>query len=48
MDCDTLLVPDIDQALVVYSATPGSREASALELLRVTGTEQFPAPESSG
>ncbi len=47
LDCDTLLVPDTDQAVVVYSAAPGTREASALELLRVTGTERFPVAESA-
>ncbi|BDT87618.1 hypothetical protein [Nocardia cyriacigeorgica] len=41
LDCDTLLVPDSDQSVVVYSAAPGTPEAGALELLRVTGTEQF-------
>jgi hypothetical protein len=41
LDCDTLLVPDGDQTLVVYSAAPGTRGASGLELLRVTGTERF-------
>jgi hypothetical protein len=41
LDCDTLHVPDTDQTVVVYSATPGTPGASALELLRVTGTEQF-------
>ncbi|WP_199780080.1 MmyB family transcriptional regulator [Nocardia cyriacigeorgica] len=41
LDCDTLLVPDSDQTVVVYSAAPGTSEAGALELLRVTGTEQF-------
>ncbi|NEW25964.1 helix-turn-helix transcriptional regulator [Nocardia cyriacigeorgica] len=41
LDCDTLLVPDSDQTVVVYSAAPGTPEAGALELLRVTGTEEF-------
>ncbi|MEU4342001.1 helix-turn-helix transcriptional regulator [Nocardia sp. NPDC023852] len=48
LECDTLLVPDTDQAVVVYSAAPGSREASALDLLRVTGTQQFTVAEPSG
>ncbi|MET9284917.1 helix-turn-helix domain-containing protein [Nocardia beijingensis] len=48
LDCDTLLVPDTDQAVVVYSASPGSREASALELLRVTGAQRFTVTEPSG
>ncbi|MFC9998904.1 helix-turn-helix transcriptional regulator [Nocardia sp. NPDC127526] len=41
LDCDTLLVPDSDQTVIVYSAAPGTREATALDLLRVTGLEQF-------
>jgi transcriptional regulator with XRE-family HTH domain len=48
LDCDTLLVPDTDQAVVVYSAAADSREASALELLRVSGTQQFTAPKPAG
>lgn len=40
-DCDTLLVPETDQRLVIYSAAPGSREADALALLRVIGTESM-------
>ncbi|MGW4279808.1 MmyB family transcriptional regulator [Nocardia sp. NPDC004750] len=48
LDCDTLLVPDTDQAVVVYSAAPGSREASALELLRVTGAQRFTVTEPNG
>lgn len=41
LDCDVLLVPESDQTFLVYSAESGTREASALELLRVTGLEQF-------
>ncbi|WP_461003815.1 helix-turn-helix transcriptional regulator [Streptomonospora sediminis] len=41
LDCDTLLLPDTDQQLIVYSAAAGTREASALDLLRVTGTQQM-------
>ncbi|MGK8522483.1 helix-turn-helix transcriptional regulator [Nocardia asteroides] len=48
LDCDTLLVPDTDQAVVVYSAPPGSREASALELLRATGSQRFTMTKPSG
>ena len=46
LDCDTLHVPDSDQALVVYSAAPGTSEAEALALLRVIGTQEMvrPAP----
>jgi transcriptional regulator with XRE-family HTH domain len=39
LDCDTLLLPDTDQSMVVYSADPGTREAFALDGLRVTSTE---------
>ncbi|GAB3228324.1 helix-turn-helix transcriptional regulator [Kineococcus gypseus] len=35
VDCDTLLLPDRDQQLVLYTAVPGSRDAEALELLRM-------------
>jgi hypothetical protein len=41
LDCDTLLVPDDDQSVVVYSAAPGTPEAGALALLTVVGTETF-------
>ncbi|GIG90457.1 helix-turn-helix transcriptional regulator [Plantactinospora endophytica] len=43
LDCDTLLVPEADQMLVAYSAAPGTPDASAIDLLRVTGTERFHA-----
>ncbi|MFF5990748.1 helix-turn-helix transcriptional regulator [Prauserella flavalba] len=41
LDCDILAVPEDDQFVLVYSAAPGTRTASALELLRVTGLERF-------
>ncbi|CAM4509020.1 helix-turn-helix transcriptional regulator [Nocardia ninae] len=41
LECDTLLVPDADQTVVVYSAAPDTPAASALDLLRITGTQQF-------
>lgn len=41
LDCDALLVPDADQTVIVYSAAPGTPEFSALDLLRITGTQQF-------
>lgn len=44
LDCDVLHVRDDDQVLIVYSATPGSREAEALDLLRVVGLQQL-APQ---
>jgi transcriptional regulator with XRE-family HTH domain len=39
LDCDALAVPEDDQRLVVYSATPGSRDAELLDLLRVVGLQ---------
>ncbi|WP_069161081.1 helix-turn-helix transcriptional regulator [Nocardia altamirensis] len=44
LECDTLLVPDTDQAVVVYSAAPNTPAATALDLLRITGTQQFSTP----
>ncbi len=41
LDCDTLHVPDADQAVIVYSAEPGTHEAEALALLRVLGTQSM-------
>lgn len=41
LDCDTLHVPDDDQAVIVYSAEAGTPEAEALALLRVVGTQTF-------
>jgi len=41
LDCDILLEPEADQTVLVYSAAAGTPEASALDLLRVTGLEQF-------
>jgi hypothetical protein len=39
VDCDSLALTDRDQHLVLYSAPPGSRDAEALALLNVLGTE---------
>ena len=44
LDCDALHVPDEDQTLIVYSADEGSREAEALALLRVLGTQRLGTP----
>ncbi|HZA05929.1 MAG TPA: helix-turn-helix transcriptional regulator [Propionibacteriaceae bacterium] len=44
LDCDSMHLPDADQTVIVYSAEQGSREAEALALLRVIGTEQMVAP----
>ncbi|MBL7494143.1 helix-turn-helix domain-containing protein [Frankia sp. AgB1.9] len=46
LDCDTLHVPDVDQAVIVYSAPPGTREAEALALLRVLGTQDLAADQT--
>ncbi|GAA2682300.1 Helix-turn-helix domain-containing protein [Actinosynnema pretiosum] len=35
VDCDTLLLPDRDQHLVLFTAEPGSRDARNLELLHM-------------
>ncbi len=44
VDCDSLALPDRDQHLVLYSAPSGSRDAEALALLNVLGTESIDAP----
>ncbi|QIG45199.1 helix-turn-helix domain-containing protein [Nocardioides anomalus] len=41
LECDLLHVPDVDQSVLVYSAAPGTREADALALLRVLGTQEL-------
>ena len=48
LDCDTLHVPDDDQAVVVYSAAAGTAEAEALALLRVVGTQELETVEAGG
>jgi hypothetical protein len=48
LECDTLHVPDSDQLLVVYSAAIGTREADALALLQVIGTQNMqPQPTAT-
>jgi transcriptional regulator with XRE-family HTH domain len=39
VDCDSLMLTDRDQHLVLYSAPPGSRDAESLALLNVLGTD---------
>lgn len=36
LDCDTLLLPDTEQSMIVFSAAPGSPGAAALDKLRAT------------
>jgi transcriptional regulator with XRE-family HTH domain len=43
VDCDSLALDDRDQHLVLYSAPLGSRDAEALALLAVVGTERIGA-----
>jgi transcriptional regulator with XRE-family HTH domain len=43
LDCNVLHVQGDDQALIVYSAPPGSREAEALALLGVVGLQEIGA-----
>jgi len=41
VDCDTLLLPDRDQQLVLYTAVPGSRDAESLQLLGMVVSESL-------
>lgn len=41
VDCDSLVLSDRDQHLVLYSAPTGSRDAEALALLNVIGSERI-------
>ena len=41
IDCDVLTAPGTDLRIVVYTAAPGSVNASKLELLKVTGTQNL-------
>lgn len=43
VDCDSLTLTDRDQHLVLYTAPPGSRDAEALALLNVLGTDSVNA-----
>ena len=40
IDCDVLTAPGSDLRIVVYTATPGSEDASRLDLLRVAGLQR--------
>ena len=46
LDCDSLKLGDRDQHLVLYTAPRGSRDADALALLNVLGTETINASTS--
>lgn len=39
LECDSMVLPDTDQSVIVYSAESGSSAAEQLELLRVIGTQ---------
>ncbi len=41
VDCDVLTAPDTEMYVVVFTAEPGSQDASRLDLLRVMGTQSF-------
>jgi transcriptional regulator with XRE-family HTH domain len=41
VDCDILTAPDTDLRIVVYTARPGSEDASKLDLLRVAGLQRI-------
>jgi hypothetical protein len=43
VDCDALALTDRDQNLVLYTAPAGSRDAEALALLNVLGTQNMHA-----
>jgi hypothetical protein len=47
VDCDSLLLADRDQHLVLYSAPTGSRDAEALALLNVIGVERLETSHQS-
>jgi len=44
LDCDVLTAPDSDLRIVVYSAEPGSDDASSLELLRLESMRDLASP----
>jgi hypothetical protein len=41
VDCDVLIAPDSELYIVVFTVEPGTEDASRLDLLRVTGTQNF-------
>jgi hypothetical protein len=41
LNCQTLLDPEQEQSLLVFTATPGSASAERLQLLAVIGNERL-------
>jgi hypothetical protein len=41
LHCDVLLVPELDQRVVLYTAAPGTPSHDALRLLHVVGTQDL-------
>ena len=44
VNCDALAIPDRDQQVIIYTATPGSPSEEALRLLSVVGTQRLDLP----
>ncbi|MFI6039483.1 helix-turn-helix transcriptional regulator [Streptomyces sp. NPDC051315] len=44
VNCDVLDIADLDQRVVIYTATPGSPSEEALRLLSVIGTQRMGVP----
>ncbi|MFG1627975.1 helix-turn-helix transcriptional regulator [Kribbella sp. NPDC049227] len=44
VNCDALAIPDRDQQVIIYTATPGSPSEEALRLLSVVGTQRLDVP----
>jgi hypothetical protein len=44
VNCDALAIPDCDQQVIIYTATPGSPSEEALHLLSVVGTQRLDLP----
>lgn len=44
VNCDVLDITDLDQRVVIYTATPGSPSEEALRLLAVVGTQRMDVP----
>lgn len=44
VNCDALAIPDCDQQVIIYTATPGSPSEESLRLLSVVGTQRLDLP----